>query len=270
MRSSDGSSMDESAWAQSIANESKNQVCTGIQSAIDMVQSPQNFESALLSALKHPNFRGLRRIATKRDPVTGGYSGIEENPTVLELPNVRQNFATLNKHKMSYEVWYRLKPESSRATTAGFLSVVKNNPDVTFIVDHFLEPQGAYRDDAGMWNDCKHVMAEYSKFPNVYAKLSGLMPGLGGGFHLRQDHQKPSAVELAEGRFGEMVGYALDVFGPNKCMFGSNFPVDRISASLGDLVACYWLVGKSKGLSESGLREVFSGSCRRAYKLDGK
>lgn len=75
------------------------------------------------------------------------------------------------------------------------------------------------------WRD---DLARIAALPNVHAKLSGLtMPVLGFGWHRRP--APPSASELVDA-WGPLVEHALAVFGPARCFFASNFPMDKVSA----------------------------------------
>ena len=72
-------------------------------------------------------------------------------------------------------------------------------------------------------------MSELAECPNVMAKLGGLcMPDNGYGYMHRD--LPPSSDEIVETQ-GKWYAHMLDVFGPERCMFESNFPVDKISCS---------------------------------------
>lgn len=72
---------------------------------------------------------------------------------------------------------------------------------------------------------------------NVHVKLSGmLMPVVGWGFERRSPHALVGVSELHE-RIGPHYDFVLDTFGPRRCMFGSNFPMDAVSTDLPTLVA---------------------------------
>ncbi|KAJ3337552.1 hypothetical protein HDU93_000843 [Gonapodya sp. JEL0774] len=256
----------ETAWVQDVADQTCNQVGTGIQSNIDMRQPRTSFETELRAHKAYPNFRGIRRRMTARG-VDGSYPpGIDADPTVLDLPNVRANFEVLNNHGMCYDLWYRMKPATMQTTATKFFSIIRDNPEIKFVINHFLEPENVFSDEV-MFRRWKEIMLDYAKFPNVFAKLSGLMKGLGGGFEKWPDPRKPFARELASSRFGDLVGFTVDKFGSERCMFGSNFPVDRLSATYGELLACYWIVCKRRGLSDVAMRNVFAETCRTVYKL---
>ena len=69
--------------------------------------------------------------------------------------------------------------------------------------------------------------------PNVHVKLSGLaMVSCGFDFHLRPS--PPSSAELAEA-WAPYVLHCIECFGVNRCMFASNFPVDKVSCSYTNL-----------------------------------
>ncbi|MCA9678185.1 MAG: amidohydrolase family protein [Myxococcales bacterium] len=109
----------------------------------------------------------------------------------------------------------------------------------------------------------KDDLARVAALPNVHAKLSGLaMPVLGFGFHERAT--PPTAGELAD-RFGPLVEHALAVFGPSRCFFASNFPMDKVSASWRAVFDAY--ASLVAGLDEPTRRGLFHDHAARFYGL---
>ena len=99
------------------------------------------------------------------------------------------------------------------------------------ILDHFAGPLGVgpyatRRAEVFAW---KGAIAELARCPNVVAKLGGLvMPLNGFGFHRRE--RPATSAELVEAT-RDWYLHTIDCFGPARCMFESNFPVDKASAS---------------------------------------
>jgi predicted TIM-barrel fold metal-dependent hydrolase len=120
----------------------------------------------------------------------------------------------------------------------------------------------ARRDIAARWRDGLRRLAES---PHVHVKLSGmLMPVVGFGFHART--QPPSESELHE-RLGPHLQFALETFGPERCLFGSNFPIDAVSASYGALIGALTRTLRDMGLDEPARAAVFANTARRFYRL---
>jgi len=62
--------------------------------------------------------------------------------------------------------------------------------------------------------------------------------------------------------------YAIEAFGPERCMFESNFPVDKDCISYGTLWNLFKKIANKLGLSESEKRAMFSGTAAKAYRLE--
>jgi predicted TIM-barrel fold metal-dependent hydrolase len=102
----------------------------------------------------------------------------------------------------------------------------------TIILDHFGGPLGVgpYANKADqVFADWKRNIAPLAELPNVMAKLGGInMPINGFGWHHRES--PPTSQELAEATKRYYL-HTIDLFGPERCMFESNFPVDKASCS---------------------------------------
>ena len=106
-------------------------------------------------------------------------------------------------------------------------------------------------------------MAELAHCENVVVKLGGIgMPRLGGGFE--HGVLPASSVELADA-WGEPIRYVIEHFGVDRCMFESNFPVDRQSTNY----VCLWNSFKrmTSDMSESEKDLLFRGTASRVYRL---
>jgi predicted TIM-barrel fold metal-dependent hydrolase len=110
----------------------------------------------------------------------------------------------------------------------------------------------------------KRGIAGLSKRANVAIKLGGMgMPIMGFGWHERP--RPPSSVELASG-MAPYLSWCIEQFGPDRCMFESNFPVDKRSYSYTVL----WNAFKrfSIGFSATERAALFSDTAVRVYRLD--
>ena len=106
-------------------------------------------------------------------------------------------------------------------------------------------------------------MAALSECPNVFVKLGGLaMPDVGFGWDQRA--AAPSSDEVAAA-WRPWIDEAIDLFGPHRCMFESNFPVDRLSMSYRTL----WNAFKkaTPGYSEAEKNTLFAETANRVYRL---
>ena len=173
-----------------------------------------------------PRFRGIRHAAgwDASEAVRNSHT----NPPrgLLADSRFRRGFAELARRGLTFDAWcyHPQLPEVA--------DLAKAFPDTTIVLDHFGGPlgigpyQGRRAEVFAWWRDAIRGLADC---PNVVAKLGGLvMPLNGFGFHKRA--QPPTSVELAEAT-REWYRHAIDCFGVGRCMFESNFPVDKVSAS---------------------------------------
>jgi predicted TIM-barrel fold metal-dependent hydrolase len=135
------------------------------------------------------------------------------------------------------------------------------------VLDHFGTPLGvgpyAGQRDA-IFDEWKRDITDIARCENVVAKLGGLaMPDNGFGWHSAE--RPPTSDEFAAAQAPYYL-HTLESFGANRCMFESNFPVDRMSLSYSVL-----LNGVKKivhGCSEDERDALFAGTARRVYRLD--
>lgn len=130
------------------------------------------------------------------------------------------------------------------------LAVVRalaKRPDATYVIEHTGWPLVA--DDPAhtrLWRDGMRALAELG--PNVHCKLSGLAMTL----HTFDVEQQRPWLE-----------YAIEVFGPERCLFGSNFPVDALFGDLASLIRTYAAV--SSPLGPDAQAKLFSANARAVY-----
>ena len=107
-------------------------------------------------------------------------------------------------------------------------------------------------------------IAAVAECPNINIKLGGVgMPRTGFDWHTRS---KPiGSEELAES-IGPFMNYCIEQFGPNRCMFESNFPVDKVSYSYNILYNAFKRL--SKGYSTSERADMFHDTAVRIYRVD--
>jgi len=138
----------------------------------------------------------------------------------------RSGFAELAKRNLVFDAWL-YHPQIPELT-----DLAHSFPEQPIVFDHFggplgIGPYAGKRDE--IFKYWKGVIAKLAECDNVFAKLGGLvMPVNGFGFHKRD---RPAAsLELAEAT-REYYLYMIEQFGPKRCMFESNFPVDKASCS---------------------------------------
>ena len=138
----------------------------------------------------------------------------------------RRGFAHLGNLGLSFEAWL-YHPQIPELT-----DLARAFPDVPIVLDHFggplgLGPYAGHADE--VFADWKRSIDELSGCENVVAKLGGLNMPL-NGFDWHKHDKPPTSQELADATSRYYL-HTIDRFGPERCMFESNFPVDKVSCS---------------------------------------
>jgi L-fuconolactonase len=173
-----------------------------------------------------PRFRGIRHAAgwDASDAVRNSHTN--PPPGLLGDARFRRGFAELARRGLTFDAWcyHPQLPEVA--------ALAKAFPDTTIVLDHFGGPLGIgpYRGRrVEVFDWWKGAIRALAGCPNVVVKLGGLvMPLTGFGFHKRAE--PPGSPELAEAT-RDWYLHAIDGFGVERCMFESNFPVDKVSVS---------------------------------------
>jgi L-fuconolactonase len=205
-------------------------------------------------------FRGIRQIATW-DPHPDVFNGrVNPQPGMYLDSKFREGFAELAPRNLTFDAWCYF-PQIPELT-----DLAKAFPDTKIVLNHFGGPvmTGHY---AGMKDEVfkqwRKSMTDLAKCPNVYAKLGGLnMHYIGFDWHLRP--LPPTSDELVKA-YAPYFKHTIDRFGPDRCMFESNFPVDMISCSYNVL----WNANKKmvKGASAKEKAAMFHDTATGFYRL---
>ena len=205
-------------------------------------------------------FRGIRHIvAWDADPVTLNPNN-PAPPHLLADPKFRQGFAQLAPLEMSFEAWLYHRQIDE------LTDLVRAFPDTRVVLNHVGGPLGigAYagkRDEVfAAWQRSIRGLAESE---NVYVKVGGLGMRI-NSFGFEALSIPPSSEALAAA-WRPYVETCLEAFGPRRCMFESNFPVDKGSYPY----AAYWNACKrlTAGASADDKAELFGRSAARFYRL---
>lgn len=213
-----------------------------------------------------PRFRGIRKMAS-RHPDPGVYDW-ETRDGLYQEPAFLRGFEELAARGLTFDAWVYSHQLVDLAALA------QRFPESPIVLDHLGTPAGVFgpvgrRTGASAgereailaaWKD---GLARVASNRNVYAKLSGLlMPVLGHDEHRRG--VRPSA-DVIRDRIRPLVDHALDVFGPERCMWASNFPMDKAVADLSAIVEAYAAIVAERG--EPALRAVFRENALRFYRM---
>ena len=205
-------------------------------------------------------FRGIRH-AGARDPHPEALLIAGRAPEGLYgRSDFRRGVARLGERSLSYDTWHY------HHQNPAFAELARAVPGTTMVLDHFGTPLGVgpYADKrAEIFEQWKKDVADIATLPNVVAKLGGLaMPDNGFGWNTRES--PATSDELVEAQQDYYL-HAIDAFGPDRCMFESNFPVDRWSLSY----HVYWNAMKkiASRFTEPEQKALFAGTASRVYRL---
>ncbi|MEM9515172.1 MAG: amidohydrolase family protein [Actinomycetota bacterium] len=206
-------------------------------------------------------FRGIRHAlsrATEPGALTipgGAPEGLSTDPAF------RRGVRRLGARGLTYDSWHYHYQNDE------FLDLARATPGTTMVLDHFGTPLGAgsfagRRDE--IFESWRADIEALAACPNVVAKVGGLaMPDNGFGFHTAE--RPPTSTEFldAQRRYYE---HTIECFGADRCMFESNFPVDRASLSY----RTFWNACKqlTAGMSASERHALFVGTAAQVYRLD--
>jgi len=182
---------------------------------------------------------GGDRLVGVRSQVQG-----EADPDYLDRPEVRRGLRTVAAAGLAFDLVIRTDQLPAAARAA------RDLPELRFVLDHLGKPpirQGA----AGLarWRDAVRALAAN---PNVSAKLSGLVTEADWG-----------AWTVAQLR--PFVSTAVEAFGPDRLMFGSDWPVCLLAAAYGEVKDA--LTAALPPLSPAAQAAVFGGTAIRVYRL---
>jgi len=205
-------------------------------------------------------FRGIRHAAGFDEDPEVKNSHTNPPADLYESARFREGFAKLRKLGLSFDAW-QYHPQMPTLT-----KLARAFPDTTIILDHLGGPlgigpyEGKRKEIFDRW---KKDIADLARCPNVAVKLGGInMPVNGFGWHRRP--LPPSSDELTAATRDYYL-HAIDQFGPARCLFESNFPVDRISCSYEVLWNAFKKI--AAGFNADEKADLFHRTASRVYRL---
>lgn len=205
-------------------------------------------------------FRGIRdALARSAEPEAHAIPGrAAEGKSADEA--FRRGVERLGERGLTFDTWH------FHDQNREFLELARAVPNTTMVLDHFGTPVGVGR-WAGRHDEVfelwRHDIAEIATCPNVVAKLGGLaMPDNGFGFDRAPTPPTSEEFLAVQRRWYE---HTIECFGPERCMFESNFPVDRLALSYGVLWNAFKRLASQYTAAEQDA--LFAGTARRVYSL---
>ncbi len=224
----------ETRWVSALADEA------GLPTAI-VAQAwlhREDVTEVLAAQAAYPRVRGIRQ---KPHAAADPKSARRGAPRSMDDPGFRDGFSKLRPLGLSYDLqtpWWHLDAA---------LELARDFPETQIVLNHTGLPADRSPEGLEGW---RKAMAALSDAPNVALKISGLgQPRL------------PWTVEAN----GPIVRDAISMFGPNRCLFASNFPVDGLCADFRTIFSGFAAI--TAGLPDGDRRKLFHDNACRIYRL---
>jgi L-fuconolactonase len=179
---------------------------------------------------------------------------------LLADSSFRRGFACLQRYGLSFDAWLYHPQLLELADLA------RSFPDVTIILDHIGGPLGVgpYAGKrAEVLRQWQSAIAELAKCPNVMVKLGGLGSDR-SGFDWQERAVRPASAELAT-VMAPYFEWCIEKFGVERCMFESNFPVEKRINSYVTVWNAFKRMTQSYSVAER--QALFHDTATRVYRL---
>ncbi len=218
----------ENEWILGLADQ--HNFIAGVVGWIDLA-SP-DCEQQLLQFQRHPKAVGIRHVTHD-----------EPDPNFIVRPDILRGLKVLEKHRVPFDLLFFVEHLPHAATVADHC------PDLPLVIDHLAKPKIKQHSLAD-WEP--HFRAA-AKRPNIYCKLSGMVT------EADWQNWKPSDLK-------PYVDIALDCFGPERLMFGSDWPVCELAGSYEEVHgATQNLLGNLTATEQS---RIFGDNATKFYGLN--
>ncbi len=203
-------------------------------------------------------FRGIRDALASAPPgaqllIPGGAA-----PGKASGADFRRGVTRLGERGFVYDSWHY------HMQNRDFIDLARACPGTTMVLDHFGTPLGAVEPLDEIFPGWKDDITAIAALPNTVAKVGGLaMPD--NGFGWIDPASRPDAAGLVAAQ-EQWYHHTIQAFGPDRCMFESNFPVDSLSVDY----AVYWDACRimAEQYSADEQADLFAGTAARVYGLE--
>ena len=228
----------ETIWLQSISNNNKNnrKLPNGIVGYANFYSN--NIDDILKRHKKNDNFRGIRQMLNFANDKK---LCLIESDNVMSDKKWRLGFNNLKKYDLSFDlqIWPWQLIEASKLS--------KDYPEINIILNHTGLPLGLNKEIKTIW---EKGLKEFASSKNTYVKISGLT-----GMKKNWDYQTVQRFVLD----------TINIMGVNRCMLGSNYPVDSLSISYKELWNMYYQILLSFSSVERD--SIFFKNAEKIYKI---
>jgi len=236
-------------------------IAAGIVSFADLTLG-REVETVLRAhmAVSRNRFKGIRHASgwDASEAIRNSHTNPPEKLLLDE--KFRQGFALLEELDLSFDAWFY------HTQMDDFIDLARAFPRVTIILDHFGGPLGIDRfadKQDEVFKQWQEKIAKVATCQNVVVKLGGINMKL-NGFGWHKLPMPPGSEQLAEAT-AKYYLHCIDLFGADRCMFESNFPVDRDSCSYNILWNSFKRM--TADLAETDRAALFHDTAVRVYRL---
>jgi predicted TIM-barrel fold metal-dependent hydrolase len=223
--------LDETRWLESLGDA----LPSGIV-AYAPLDDP-DVEPLLAAHASYPRVRGIRQIVNWHTDPLRTYTPHD----VTQNDQWWEGFGLLGKYGLSFDL------QCYAGQMAGLAPLIARHPEIPVIINHLGMPVATDREGLTRW---RHGLRALATMPHVAIKLSGL------GFIHRDwtlDRIRPYLLE------------AIDLFGPDRCLFASDSPTDKLFAPIDRYLETYHAIVAD--FTDGERRAMFAGNANRIYRL---
>ncbi|WP_299735391.1 amidohydrolase family protein [uncultured Roseobacter sp.] len=225
---------DEVAWVQDQADA--HGTISGIVGYTDF--TGEDVREQLDRLKKYPLMRGIRQQFHWHENPLYRFA---EDPDLCRNASVQSNVARLADYGWSFDL------QVFASQMEGAAELARACPEVTFILQHAGMKEDVTETGHRLWSDGMKRLADC---PNVVSKLSAF-----GTFIHRNDRQFIT----------QMITDTEAIFGAERCLYGSNFPIEKLWTSYLELFNAFQ--DATKGLSKKKRSAIFNDTAARVYRL---
>ena len=201
--------------------------------------SSENCKHIIEELAKLPLMRGIRQqLHWHRNPLYR----FATRPDIMMDSAWRNNFSLLQNFDWPFELQVFASQMKNAAKLASAF------PETKMILQHCGMPEDTSRNGMSLWLDGMKYLADR---PNVFCKFSGL------GTFLHKN--SPNFIS-------DILGQCLELFGSHRCIYGSNFPIEKIWTNYTDLIGSYR--NSLSSLSQHEQNLIFYKNAKEIYKID--
>ena len=236
------------------------QVCAGIVGHADLTLG--DAVAPVLQAhvdAGEGRFRGVRHINARHEGFNASLLG-RPPADLFQQPGFRRGLAALQATGLSFDAWLY------HTQIAQLTDLAQALPGLPIVIDHVGGPLAVgpfHAQGARVHREWRASMQALAACPNVHVKLGGLAMAI-CGFDFHRRAVPPSSLELATA-WAPYLHDAIELFGAERCMFESNFPVDKAMCSYAVLWNAFKRV--AAGASASEKASLFYNTANRFYRL---